>query len=388
MTLNGLSIAIAFSALLTCQAQAAESVRVCTSLGAFTIELVDEAPLHTNNMLALVEDGYYNGLIFHRAIEGRLAQAGGYDRRFRTRPQGDPIPNESDNGLTNERGTVAAARLRDADSARAQFFVNLADNDEFDPSGRRAGFTVFGRVTAGLDVADAIAALPTGGNGPLSDDVPSPLVVIESMSRLPAPAADAPVVSDAGPGTAAPDGTAEPVSAGAATSLAAEELLDRIDRMRNDCAPIPPALLIDEAEAAIAGGANRRARFALDDYFGRVDADAPLVPRAQALFRQLPPEEQTNVSALLAHCPGEPAPDLPDGRRATLTEMETAQADVRRYLASMDGYLECLSDVIDGGALSDVQEVAAVSMHNQTVTAMESMAEAFNRELRAYRSAN
>jgi len=351
----------------------AEQVRVCTSAGDFTIELAPEAPLHVANFLRLVDDGFYNGTIVHRVVGGRLVQGGAYDREFVRRPPGDPVLNESDNGLSNERGTVGAARLRDPDSAQSQFYVNLSDSPELDATSRRPGYTVFGRVTSGLAVLDAIGELPTGAAGPLPDEVPAPAVVIEAISRI-AGADDSAVPAD----------SADLPTAGGDAAAA----LIRTDALRAACEPVPPTLLIDEAEAALAAGLVPRGRYALDNYFAITQPDDADIPRAQALFRTLPRTEQAGIAALIAHCPRGVSPALPDGRAATLDQMEQAQAHVRAFLMSTEAFLDCLSDVIDGGSLDDVQEVAAVSAHNEAVTLMERTAEDFNRELRAYRSRN
>jgi hypothetical protein len=253
---------------------------------------------------------------------------------------------------------VAAARLRDPDSATSQFFVNLSDSSELDATSRRPGYTVFGRVIDGLDVLDAIGELPTGPAGPLSDEVPSPAVVIESIARM--------------------DAAAAPPDEG--------DLLAQVDAQRAACEPIAATVLLDEAEVAHAAGRSNRARYALDEYFATVMPSDPEMARAQALYRQLPRESQSGIGPLVAHCPRAVAPILPDGRRASLTEMEDAQIGVRAFITASEAYLECLSEVIDGGSLDDVHEVAAVSEHNEIVAAMERTAEAFNQELRKFRA--
>lgn len=164
------------------------SVLVTTSKGAFTIALdADKAPATVANFLSYVDAGHYDGTQFHRVISGFMVQGGGYDAVERKKPVNAPIRNEADNGLKNTRGTVAMARTGDPHSATAQFFVNHADNaflDHTAPSGSGWGYAVFGRVTDGMDVVDAIAAVSTGARGPFRKDAPLERVLIESVRRV------------------------------------------------------------------------------------------------------------------------------------------------------------------------------------------------------------
>ncbi len=163
-------------------------VELRTSLGSFTIELwPDKAPRTVENFLAYVKDGHYRGLTFHRVIPGFVIQGGGLTADLRVRPTRPPIPNEADNGLANRAYTLSMARTRDPHSATSQFFVNLGDNAALDHSARNAagwGYAVFGKVASGTAVVDAIAAVPTGTNGPYSD-VPANPVLIEDARLLP-----------------------------------------------------------------------------------------------------------------------------------------------------------------------------------------------------------
>lgn len=390
--LAGLAV-VACALLAAPDALPAQEVRVCTDLGAFTIELAPEAPAHTANFLRLVQSGFYNGTVFHRVLNGRIAQGGGFDRRFARRPAGDPVINESQNGLTNERGTVAAARLRDPDTATSQFYVNLTDNPDLDATSRRPGYTVFGRVTSGMEVLDAIGNLPTGSAGPLPREVPDPIVVIDAISLIGGVSAETAgaMPAAAGAETAVAVASDEPAATDAGTAAAngtqaPGTVLDRIDSQRANCEPVAAADLVDEAEAALAAGLTLRARFALDNYFVQIGPDDPDVTRAQGLFRQLPRNQQEGIAPLVAHCPSGAAPALPDGGSATLDEMQAAQAAIRQFITVSEAYIDCVSDVIDAGSLDDLQEVAAVSLHNETVTQMEQAAEAFNAELRKYRA--
>ena len=179
---------VALTTLLPAAALQATEVAVCTDRGRAVIELEDaQAPQHVANFLRYVDMGFYSGTVFHRVLPQRIVQGGGFDRQLRLRGTLPPVANESSNGLRNERGTVAAARTEDPDSAQSQFFVNLGENSQLD-GGREPGYTVFGRVTEGMEVFDGIGRLPTGAGGVFPADVPTPLVAITSIARIDAAA--------------------------------------------------------------------------------------------------------------------------------------------------------------------------------------------------------
>ena len=157
-----------------------------TSLGAIHLELDHQnAPVTTASFLRYVDEGHYDGTVFHRVIPGFMVQGGGYGSDMREKPTHEPIRNEAGNGLRNRRGTVAMARTNEVDSASAQFFVNVADNDFLDhrdktPAG--FGYAVFAEVVEGMDVVDKIVAVPTGSSGS-HEDVPVEPVAIVSARR-------------------------------------------------------------------------------------------------------------------------------------------------------------------------------------------------------------
>lgn len=160
-----------------------------TSMGAFTVELwPDEAPLTVKNFLGYVRRGFYEGLVFHRVIEGFMIQTGGYTADLEYREPVGRVPNESVGGPRNLRGTLAMARQRNPDSADSQFFINLADNRHLDADGSYPGYTVFGRVVKGMDVVERIAHVPTNTQDGFQD-VPVKPVVIEHVTRIDAGAA-------------------------------------------------------------------------------------------------------------------------------------------------------------------------------------------------------
>ena len=155
-----------------------------TTSGDILIELyADKAPATVENFLKYVNKGFYNGLIFHRVIKGFMIQGGGMNMKMEEKATHAPIKNEADNGLANERGTIAMARTNDPDSATAQFFINVANNDFLNhknetPSGY--GYAVFGKVIQGQDVVDRIKSVSTGSYGPYQD-VPKTPVIIKSI---------------------------------------------------------------------------------------------------------------------------------------------------------------------------------------------------------------
>jgi cyclophilin family peptidyl-prolyl cis-trans isomerase len=158
-------------------------ITITTSHGDITIELfADEAPISVENFLAYVDAGHFDGTIFHRVIPNFMIQGGGFDVDMNQKSTRDPIKNEADNGLKNERGTLAMARTSDVDSATSQFFINLNDNAFLDNGERDFGYAVFARVTEGMDVVDKIAAVATGNSGGHSD-VPVEAVVVEKAER-------------------------------------------------------------------------------------------------------------------------------------------------------------------------------------------------------------
>ena len=157
-------------------------ITIKTSHGDIAVELFeDKAPISCENFRQYIEDGHYNGTIFHRVIPNFMIQGGGMDENMSGKPTRDPIKNEADNGESNARGTLAMARTMVVDSATSQFFINLRDNDFLNHGGRDFGYAVFGRVTDGMDVVDAISTVPTGNHGG-HQDVPVDAVTITDVT--------------------------------------------------------------------------------------------------------------------------------------------------------------------------------------------------------------
>jgi peptidyl-prolyl cis-trans isomerase B (cyclophilin B) len=157
-------------------------VELHTNHGVIKIELnTEKAPKTVENFLNYVKEGHYDGTVFHRVIDGFMIQGGGFAQGMEQKPTNAPVDNEADNGLKNEKNTLAMARTNDPHSATAQFFINVKDNDFLNfssPSPQGWGYCVFGKVIDGLDVIDAIRKVKTGSKG-FHQDVPVEDVVIE-----------------------------------------------------------------------------------------------------------------------------------------------------------------------------------------------------------------
>jgi cyclophilin family peptidyl-prolyl cis-trans isomerase len=180
-----------FLALACGAAQAADKipahphVLIETTMGNIKLELDGKAaPLTVAHFVGLVDSGFYDGLIFHRVIPGFMAQTGGYTPSLNLKEDDNTVPNESGNGMSNMRSTVAMARTNDPHSANSQFFINVADNNRLDPGNNRWGYAVFGYVIEGMEVVDEIVAVDTGPQGKLRSDVPVVPIVIKKMSRI------------------------------------------------------------------------------------------------------------------------------------------------------------------------------------------------------------
>ena len=175
----------ALFALATGAAAAAPvQVLMKTSKGDIVLELdADKAPKTVANFLRYVDEGFYDGTIFHRVIRGFMIQGGGFTPDMARKTTHEPVINEARNGLKNVRGSIAMARTSDPHSATSQFFINHVNNRNLDyPSFDGWGYAVFGKVVSGMDVVDAIANSPTGSHGPMRD-VPRQTILIESVRR-------------------------------------------------------------------------------------------------------------------------------------------------------------------------------------------------------------
>ena len=162
-------------------------VMMTTTVGSMTIELdADSAPKTVENFLSYVAGGFYDGTIFHRVIDNFMIQGGGFTADMEQKSTQAPIENEANNGLKNQRGTIAMARTQDPHSATAQFFINVQDNDFLNHTGENMqgwGYAVFGKVTDGEDVLDKIRGVQTGSQAG-HQDVPVEPIIIESVAII------------------------------------------------------------------------------------------------------------------------------------------------------------------------------------------------------------
>jgi peptidyl-prolyl cis-trans isomerase A (cyclophilin A) len=184
-----LPLALALPLSSHAQTGAVNQVRISTSMGDIEAELyADKAPKTVANFLQYVNDKHYEGTIFHRVIAGFMVQGGGYDAQYKEKKTRAPVQHEGRQalaaGLKNTTGTLAMARTNDPQSATAQFFINVVDNAFLDPSFQNFGYTVFGKVTSGMDVLQKIRTTPTGAGGPFPSDVPRTPVIIQSITLL------------------------------------------------------------------------------------------------------------------------------------------------------------------------------------------------------------
>lgn len=158
-----------------------------TSKGKIVLELFpDKAPLTVENFISYVKSGFYDGTIFHRVIKGFMIQGGGLTQAMDGKPTKPPVQNEADNGLKNERSTIAMARTNDPHSATAQFFINLVNNEFLNHKGKNPqgwGYAVFGKVTEGMDVVDSIAKVQTGTKGQFGDVPVEPVMIQKATMK-------------------------------------------------------------------------------------------------------------------------------------------------------------------------------------------------------------
>jgi len=185
--MNKALLAIAAWLFTACALAQNPQFEIVTNRGAIQIELLqDKAPKTVANFIQYANEGFYNGTIFHRVIDGFMIQGGGFDRDMREKRTRGPIENEAGNRVRNDMGTLAMARTTAPHSASAQFFINLKGNDFLnfrEPTTQGFGYAVFGRVTRGMDIVMAIAKVRTGSSGPHSD-VPVEPITIESVKPI------------------------------------------------------------------------------------------------------------------------------------------------------------------------------------------------------------
>jgi peptidyl-prolyl cis-trans isomerase A (cyclophilin A) len=367
--------------LLASPAALAVDVRICTNRGAIDVELDDRrAPQHSSNFIRYAESGFYDGTILHRAVPGSMVQGGSYNLAFERRAAGEPVANESGNGLSNRRGTIAAARSDDPDSATSQFFFNLSDNTHLDAGPGSPGYTVFGRVTAGLELLDAVSMSPTRRVGDL-DQVPNPVVEVEAVTVLDrAPVFGVSIEPD--PATLQGDFERAQARGDAAGIIRA------IDALKQSCIGLDASQRLAEAEAANTLGLTARSRYALEGYMASADRRDPALPAAQRLLTGLPEVTQTrDIDALIAQCRRPVAPSLPDGRFTERATMQLVEQTVVRYRQLGESYLACVARVVEREDLDETEAIEITKRHNDVVVEMTAVLTRFNQAVRTFKAA-
>ncbi len=380
MSIRAPAALLAGLAAMTASAADATEVALCTDQGRIVIELrEDAAPLQVGNFLHYVAEGHYTGTVFHRVIDDFMIQGGGFDRALHQRAAPRSVENESRGGLRNERGTVAAARTSDPHSASAQFYINVVDNPYLDASDSEWGYTVFGNVIEGMEVVDAVAALPTGASGPFPSDVPTPLVTILSAAVIDASALE---------NLDGPDPQAALLARidAAQETGAAAEALDWIDQYRASCAPAGPDMLVTEARNALATDARLRARYTLEEFFATAPNTHRDYEEASELYSAIVPNAAPTEAAGPANCAAPKAPPIPDGTSEDFDGMIRAQSAVQAFMRRSTTYLECLDAYIDNTGNSAASRNSAVAQYNEMVDLTKKVGDDFNRQVRAYRA--
>ena len=365
----------------------ATDVRFCTDLGAIDVSLDEQrAPRHSANFLSYAESGFYAGTVIHHVVQGSMVQGGRYDRALERRAAGQPIVNESGNGLTNRRGTIAAARGEDPNSATSQFFFNLSDNSHLDATAGSPGYTVFGEVTGGLELLDRISAMGTRSVGDL-EAVPDPVVTVRSIIELDR----APVFGV----SIEPDPIALEAEFDAADARGdAAGVLRAADGLRQSCMELDATRHVAEAQAAIELGRMDRARFGLEAFLAEANPFDPVVRTAQNLYRSLTDtsiltdaEPARDIDELVGHCRRPAAPTVPSGRFTEQTVLADVGNEVRRYRQLGELYLTCITQRIDRGDLNDTERASTIERHNGAVIEMTAVLLRFNSAVQTYRQA-
>jgi hypothetical protein len=287
------------------------------------------------------------------------------------------VENESRNGLSNTRGTIAAARTEDPNSANSQFFVNLVDNERLD-AGDELGYTVFGRVTEGIQVLERISQLPTGAAGPFESQVPTPLVAIRSATRFD-PAALAAIPEDQREAA-----LRERVDTAAAAQDSGATLA-AVNLYRAACGDPNPEVALIEAKAALDANERRKAVFVLEDYFATTKEDDPTYAAALELYRNAVQEHEQSAAQIADDCVPPTPPAITDGGTASRDEMLATQGLVKQFVAAGDAYIACLARIIDNTERTPAERNAATAEHNRMVSAMEQAAADFNAQIRIFK---
>ena len=354
-------IAFALTCIAVPHAALAIDVRICTDRGVIELALDERtAPRHALGFAALVEEGFYSGTVFHRVVPGSMVQGGRFTTDMARRSAAESWPNSAPGSLSNLRGTISAPS--GPGTGNAEFFINLDNNTRLDLS--PGGYTVFGRVTTGLEILDQISQAPTSSAGELTELPLSPVELI-SVTTL-----------------TGDSNSSLPVADNPAATLAA------IDQLRSECAPLNSSQFLAEATAATDLRRFDRARYSLEQYLAGSSRADPLLPRMQRMYAELPRAGSNNVTERTAHCRRPLAPSIPNAAQADLASLRTIERAMRSFLQNGEFYLRCISQVIDSGTLNEVETIDATKLHNDMVIELTAVATRFNAVARAFKEAN
>jgi cyclophilin family peptidyl-prolyl cis-trans isomerase len=375
-----------FLGLACTQVQASEYL-MCTDLGPIEITIYqDESPVHADNFQRYVEEEFFTGLIFHRVVQGFVVQAGRYNRQFGARLDRPPISIESANGLSNVRGTIAAARTNDPNSASSQFFINLSDNGSLNPRRRNPGYTVFGEITSGMELIDLIGSLPTGAVGPLISEVPIPTIAIRSIF----PKASINLSS---------------------INLNGAELSSLFERLTNeqkyreandllnahlaDCGDINSLYLILKTRLYGAMNNNEQAMRYLEEYFWFANAQDPYFLEAQTIYNRISLTNgdlaTTPIKEILAKtkasCSVPYPPVMPNGQNSILLDMQFARSAILGFSQKMEDLVDCIEDAQGERGLSTEEDAFLESAYYRTIDVNEAMQRRLNFEIKIFGAA-
>jgi cyclophilin family peptidyl-prolyl cis-trans isomerase len=369
-------IIASFFLFLNINVQAQEYL-ICTDLGPVEI-LIDSAnaPIHAENFKSYVEDEFYVGTVFHRVIANFVVQGGGYNRDLNTRLEGDGIQLESDNGLENNRSTIAAARTNDPNSASSQFFFNLIDNNRLNRRGRNLGYTVFGEVIRGMELIDTIATLPTGPHGPFDAEVTSPMIAIRGIYSI-------------------QDNTATDLDSEITDALASENFLlasDLIDQKLAECGDIDINLIYLKAEISDLIDEKEISMRYLDEYFWYADSSNENYEDALTLYERNFFEFGDLSSAKLrflldnidSDCVIPYTPFLPKGTSSELLDMQFARSSVLSFAQNLTVFGDCIDDQARARGLSDEERSQLEKTYYYALDLSEGMQRALNREIQIF----
>jgi len=362
----------------------AEEYLMCTDLGPIELEIYsNESPRHANNFDLYVKEEFFTGLVFHRVVENFVIQSGGYNRYLSSRLEHPPIEIETDNGLTNERGTIAAARTNDPDSASSQFFVNLSNNGSLNPRRRNPGYTVFGAVTSGMGLVDLIGSLPTGADGPLRSEVPSPTIAIRSIFPRSEINLDLMILSD--------DELTNNFNALVLNSEF-QQAADLLNKHLADCGDINTLYMILKAQLYAMLENQEEAMRYLEEYFWFANINDQHFANAQTLYTELSFTagdlstrslqnllDNTQFSCIIPY-----SPLMPNGDIADLLDMQFARSAILEFSQQMDTLADCIDETQNERGISEEEELILSRAYYRARDINEAIQRRLNLEIQSF----